>query len=74
MDETLEAPVLETGIDDEKNNIKKKYYTECFVNNEGLIKNDYLSRLYSYKKVGSPSENTISQKAYAGICPDFMLN
>lgn len=74
MDETLEAPVLESGIDDEKNNIKKKYYTECFVNNEGLIKNDYLSRLYSYKKVGSPSENTISQKAYAGICPDFMLN
>lgn len=74
MDETLEAPVLESGIDDEKNNIKKKYFTECFVNNEGLIKNDYLSRLYSYEKVGSPSENTISQKAYAGICPDFMLN
>lgn len=74
MDETLEAPVLESGKDDEEEKTKKKYFTECFINNEGLIKNDYLSRLYSYKKIGSPSENTLSQKAYAGICPDFMLN
>lgn len=89
MDELLEAPVLElqTQTDDGP---KSKYFTECFLTQgelktetiqiaghkfsnsylmgNKLIANDYLNRLYEYEN------DSVSKNAYAGICPDFMLN
>jgi len=72
MDEQLKAPVLEY-----KNGDNLEYATECFITQEGLeVNNTYEDRLYEYKT--SDTENTeyesISKKAYAGICPDFLLN
>ena len=65
MDETLEAPVLESG---EGNN--KKYFTECFVNQDNKeLTHDFESRLYEYNSL--KEQNSI---CYAGICPDFLLN
>ena len=68
MDETLEAPVLETGKTGNKD-----YYTECFINKERRISNGYSQRLYKYQHK-SGIDNAISNVAYAGICPDFLLN
>ena len=66
MDEELEAPVIE---------INGKYKTECFLNqqktpNERQLGRNYLDRLHQYKD----SSTSISEKAYAAICPDFLLN
>ena len=66
MDEELEAPVIE---------INGKYKTECFLNqqktpNERQLGRNYLDRLHQYKD----STTSISEKAYAAICPDFLLN
>jgi len=70
MDETLQAPVLEEGFGD-----SKKHYTECFVNKDtGTLTQMYTNRLYKYNYESSDSDNTISKKAFAGICPDFLLN
>ena len=69
MDETLEAPVLETGED-----TGKEYYTECFINNERRISNGYAQRLYKYKHKDNSLDNSISNVAFAGLCPDFVLN
>ena len=74
MDEQLKAPVIEV----EEDNKKINYYSESFIsqrtnNDEGkLVTNDYSSRLIKYEKV--PLTYGISKKAYAGICPDFLLN
>ena len=65
MDELLEAPVISYG---EGSN--KKYITECFLSSNGLVTNNYQDRLYEYV---SPKE-TLSDNAYAAICPDFLLN
>ena len=64
MDKTLEAPALYHD---------NKYYTECFISKDRLIKNIYDERLYQYEKVNT-SESAISTNAYAAICPDFLLN
>ena len=65
-DELLQTPVLE---------FNKKYYTECFVNKDRIVAQDYDSRLYEYKsEIENGSEAKISKIAYAGICPDFLLN
>ena len=66
MDEELEAPVIE---------INGKYKTECFLNqqktsNERQLGKNYSERLHEYKN----SSTSISEKAYAAICPDFLLN
>ena len=68
MDETLEAPVLETG-----DNTNKSHYTECFIANDRTLKHDHSSRLYKYQHE-KDSNNSISSLAFAGICPDFSLN
>ena len=66
MDEQLEGPILE--IKDKDNN--KTHYQETFVTQEGqYVSNYYEDRLYKYK-----GPNAISRNAYAGICPDFLLN
>lgn len=68
MDELLEAPVISYG---EGSN--KKYVTECFLNKDtGEVVNNYESRLYEYKN--SDKDSSLSEYAYAGICPDFLLN
>ena len=64
FDKFLESPVLK---------YENKYKTECFIGNDRLIKNDYEDRLYTYEHTGD-SENSISNNAYAAICPDFLLN
>jgi len=70
MDETAEVPVLETGSN------TKNHYTECFLGSDGVVRHDYSSRLYKYKHDGNNNDmdNAISYKAFAGICPDFVLN
>lgn len=69
MDETLETPVLETGSSN------KTHYTECFIGNDRLIKHDYNSRLYKYSHENYDDvDKAISSEAFAGICPDFVLN
>jgi len=66
----IEAPVLETG-----NSSSKQRFTECFIGKDGIIRHDYSSRLYKYTHTGSDDiDNSISQRAFAGICPDFSLN
>lgn len=70
MDEVLEAPILR--LNDEE------YQTECFLTQEGstiykdkkTITNNYESRIFKYDK----ESTAISKNAYAGICPDFLLN
>ena len=70
IDETIEAPVLETGT-----GTNKDYYTECFIGNDGVLRHDYTSRLYKYKhKSNTDVDKSISTVAFAGICPDFSLN
>ena len=69
IDELLETPVLETG------GSSKNYYTECFIGKDRILKHDYGSRLYSYSHAkNTDPDNSISAKAFAGICPDFYLN
>ena len=69
MDETIEAPVLETG------KTSKEHFTECFIGNDGVLRHDYSSRLYKYKHENkSDVDKSISSYAFAGICPDFSLN
>ena len=69
IDETLEAPVLETGSSE------KNHYTECFIANDRTLKHDLSSRLYKYKhEKDDDSNKSISSVAYAGLCPDFFLN
>ena len=68
MDETLEAPILETGVGQDK-----QYFTECFVNKELQVAHEYNSRLYKFEsnsngKLANPTQ------CFAGICPDFLLN
>jgi len=71
MDETLKAPVLESGSDEGQ----KEHFTECFVANDRLIKHDYSPRLYKYKITDKENgDYALSKVAYAGICPDFELN
>ena len=70
MDELLEAPVISY---DSGENIK--YITECFLNKDtGEVTNNYESRLYQYKNTSESSDSSLSEYAYAGICPDFLLN
>ena len=68
MDELLEAPVLEEGAEN------KSYYTECFIGNDRILKNDITTRLYKYIEASEGMTKAISSKAYAAICPDFSLN
>ena len=68
IDETLEAPVLETG-----EGASKEYYTECFVGQDRALTHDQGARLYKYEHVNG-IDNSVSTIAYAGICPDFSLN
>jgi len=68
MDELLEAPVLEEGTEN------KSYYTECFIGNDRILKNDITTRLYKYTEASEGMAKAISSKAYAAICPDFSLN
>jgi hypothetical protein len=70
MDETLETPILETG-----NSNNKEHFTECFVGNDGILRHDYTSRLYRYTHNDrNDVDKAISSQAFAGICPDFVLN
>ena len=70
MDETAEVPVLETGTGS-----SKSHYTECFLGSDGMLRHDYASRLYKYKNDKSNNaDNAISARAFAGLCPDFVLN
>ena len=72
MDETTEAPVLETGTGSPQ---AKSYYTECFIGNDGILRHDYTSRLYQYKHTDNNDiDRSLSYNAFAGICPDFSLN
>ena len=67
MDESIEAPVIEVD--------GKYHYTECFLSNSNQqVRHDYMSRLYQYTIDEDSPESTISKTAYAGICPDFLLN
>lgn len=68
MDEKLEAPIIKIGQGDDT-----KYFTECFIAEDKLIKHEYTSRLYKYTHVDK-SDDSISSYTYAGICPDFLLN
>jgi hypothetical protein len=79
IDEELEAPVIKV-----KNGENYEYICESFVtqgtkstvedeeimSGESLVINDYNERLYKYKN----ENDSISKNAYAGICPDFLLN
>ena len=68
MDESLEAPVLETGTGNSKD-----YYSERFLNNDRNLTHNISERLYKYiHKNGQ--DKSISSVAFAGICPDFNLN
>lgn len=84
MDDVLEAPVIESYQDN-----KFEYYTECFLTQatgssydskkgrnvptgDRYIRNDYNSRLYKFKN--KDGKSSISEYAYAAICPDFLLN
>ena len=68
MDSVMEAPVISYADISNRN-----YVTECFLDNERQVVNAYSNRLYTYNSSeGIP--NSISQYAYAGICPDFLLN
>jgi hypothetical protein len=68
MDESLEAPVLETGTGNSKD-----YYSERFLNNDRDLTHNISERLYKYiHKNGQ--DKSISSVAFAGICPDFNLN
>ena len=70
MDETLETPILETG-----NSNNKEHFTECFIGNDGILRHDYTSRLYKYTHNDrNDVDKAISSQAFAGICPDFVLN
>ena len=70
MDETLEAPILEETI-----NNNKEYYTECFLTEkERTISHNYQSRLYKYQHKDEGPDKAISTVAFAGLCPDFSLN
>jgi len=85
MDEVLESPVIET-INDSKyitecfvtNGEKKEIKIPPLGTiakgtvNDRLIDNNYEKRLYTYKD--GDALNSISNKAYAAICPDFLLN
>jgi hypothetical protein len=69
MDETIEAPILETG------STNKDYFTECFIGKDGVLRHDYTSRLYKYEhKNNDDIDKSISSQAFAGLCPDFSLN
>jgi len=62
----MDGPVLEYYNDEDKQVLK----TECFVStNSRLVQNSYETRLYDYNVTDG-----ISKKAYAAICPDFLLN
>lgn len=89
MDEQLEAPVIETvcGGDTEyftecflsqSNSYivdKNSEATEVGTNEPRLVVNEYNKRLYKYKYSDrSSADCSLSKKAYAGICPDFLLN
>jgi hypothetical protein len=89
MDEQLDAPVLEVYDENAANKTyvtecfvsqgKKKNLFEnspfkvknppIIIVDDRLVVNNYTDRLYQYK-----SESAISKRAYAGICPDFLLN
>ena len=89
MDNQLEAPVIEIPDSTDSSKSKyytecflssSKWTTlkvmgaEIKIDAGGReVTNDYDSRLYEYKHV-EDSENAISNVAYAGICPDFLLN
>jgi hypothetical protein len=68
MDETLEAPILEEGT-----GANKEHYTECFISNERTLSHNHSARLYKYKYKDGV-DKSISSKAFAGLCPDFLLN
>jgi hypothetical protein len=88
FDEVLEAPVLEVMQNNTKNyytecfvthekkvtvNFKffgYKTYSRTYIIGGRELNNSYTERLYKYSK---PKES-ISNYAYAAICPDFMLN
>lgn len=45
-----------------------------YIDGDRLIVNDYDERLYKYNHGEKDAEGSISNHAYAAICPDFMLN
>ena len=66
MDSVMEGPVISfNDISD------RKYVTECFLDNSGQVTHNYDGRLHEYEK---NEDSSISNYAYAGICPDFLLN
>ena len=74
MDEILEAPVLEF-----KDGDNKKHITECFISKDRKVTNNYNDRLYDYDITTTGKDSLyegekVTKKAYAGICPDFLLN
>lgn len=85
MDETLEAPIIQYDENkyrtecflsqSEYTTLKNsKIFRRKNSNGKGgLVVNNYKDRLYEYRRVGS-SNSKISKKAYAAICPDFLLN
>lgn len=76
MDEELEAPVLRVGTNDyysESFLVQKKSTSDDLQGNEQYLRNNYNQRLYKYKRI-TGGEAAISKKAYAAICPDFLLN
>ena len=90
MDETLEAPVLEEGSGGDKKHYTECFVTQqedkvtnlrIFGTNTGkiggnIVSNNYASRLYEYKhtKDKSDPDRALSSYAFAGLCPDFLLN
>ena len=69
MDSVMQGPIISFEEDS-----AKKYITECFLSQEeGRVVKSYNSRLYTYKNIDT-EESSISKYAYAGICPDFLLN
>ena len=70
MDDVLQAPIIQKYV-----NNTPKYTTECFVSQDGKnVINSYSLRTYNYTKNPGISGSHISQKIYAAICPDFLLN
>lgn len=89
VDEQLEAPVIETTNNNEINYFTECFLTQANsymidknldatikeINEPRLVTNEYNKRLYKYTESNlSSADCSISRKAYAGICPDFLLN
>ena len=89
MDEQMEGPVIKLKDTEGNKYYTESFITqgdlkEKFIpiikltvsENVGgqIVSNSYDQRLYKYKYDETSSECAISKKAYAAICPDFLLN